>query len=275
MSINGLGAYYTHNYEVLGKGFLAERNSAVSSFEFMGNATAVSDSSDNGKRIGITTVGNRGYIAMYADSSTEQEPVVKVGDYEVRINDVNPSNATKMEMFALMSYMDDKGITNNQGMKSFNKMTAYSSQAEYNGYCRGIYDENVAWTLERDWIGILSNAKETFMNNFQTYQQGLECQRLIDSLKRWNGNSLEADEEVEKIDYKKIINGRRNEIYEKIKNGDTEQSFQIGGSSFTEKEWDKLLEEVDDVTEETREEMREEHQKRYEKVLEEKEDNKF
>ena len=49
------------------------------------------------------------------------------------------------------------------------------------------------------------------------------------------------------MDYQRIISERRNEIYEKLKNGDTEESFQIGGSSFTEKEWDKLLSEVDAV----------------------------
>ena len=33
-------------------------------------------------KIGITTVGDKGYIAMYANSSTERVQVVKVGDYE-------------------------------------------------------------------------------------------------------------------------------------------------------------------------------------------------
>ena len=73
-----------------------------------------------------------------------------------------------------------------------------------------------------------------------------------------------------KMDYQRIISERRNEIYEKLKNGDTEESFQIGGNSFTEKEWDKLLSEVDDITEEMREAMREEHQKRFAETVEEK-----
>ena len=75
------------------------------------------------------------------------------------------------------------------------------------------------------------------------------------------------------MDYQRIISERRNEIYEKLKNGDTEESFQIGGSSFTEKEWDKLLSEVDDITEEMREAMREEHQKRFTETVEEKTPN--
>lgn len=265
MGINGVGSFYAQNYDVPNRGRATRGKTSVDDFASMGSATSLSESSDNGKRIGLTAVGNVGYIAMYADSSTEQDPIVKVGDYEVRVKDVNPNNATKMEMFALMSYMDDKGLTNNTGMKSFNKMTAYSSQAEYNGYCSGIYDENAAWTLERDWIGILGNAKETFFSIPQTYNQGLECEKIIENLKKWSDTSSDD----ENTDYQKILSERKNEIYEKVKNGDTEESFQIGGSSFTEKEWDKLLAEVDDITEEMREAMREEHEKRFAEAVKE------
>ena len=266
MGINGVGSFYAQNYDVPNRGRATRGKTSVDDFASMGSATSLSESSDNGKRIGLTAVGNVGYIAMYADSSTEQDPIVKVGDYEVRVKDVDPNNATKMEMFALMSYMDDKGLTNNTGMKSFNKMTAYSSQAEYNGYCSGIYDENAAWTVERDWIGILGNAKETFFSIPQTYNQGLECEKIIENLKKWSDTSSDD----ENTDYQKILSERKNEIYEKVKNGDTEESFQIGGSSFTEKEWDKLLAEVDDITEEIREAMREEHEKRFAEAVEEK-----
>ena len=200
MSINGVSSYHVQNCAIQNRSRSAERNSSISDDEWIGNATSLSESSDNGKKIGVTTVGNIGYIAMYADSSTEQDPIIKVGDYEIRIKDVNPNNATKMEMFALMSYMDDKGLTNNQGMSSFSKMTAYSTQAEYNGYCSGIADENAAWTVERDWIGILGSAKETFLGNSQTYEQGLECEKLIGNLEKWNQvRSYSDTEAIDKI----------------------------------------------------------------------------
>ena len=265
MGIYGVGSFYAQNYDVQNRGRATRGKTSGDDFASMGSATSLSKSADNGKRIGLTAVGNVGYIAMYADSSTEQDPIVKVGDYEVRVKDVDPNNATKMEMFALMSYMDDKGLTNNTGMKSFNKMTAFSSQAEYNGYCSGIYDENAAWTVERDWIGILGNAKETFFSIPQTYNQGLECEKIIENLKKWSDTSSDD----ENTDYQKILSERKNEIYEKVKNGDTEESFQIGGSSFTEKEWDKLLSEVDDITEEMREAMRDEHEKRFAEAVKE------
>ncbi|MDE6627599.1 MAG: hypothetical protein K2K56_14685 [Lachnospiraceae bacterium] len=59
-----------------------------------------------------------------------------------------------------------------------------------------------------------------------------------------------------------MLSQRREEIYEKIKNNDTETSFQIGSQSFTVREWNKLLEQFDSVQEEIREQMREEQAKR-------------
>ncbi len=267
MGINGVDSYYTQDYATQKQD--TGHSISASEFELMDNATTSSESFGNGKPLGLTTVGNQGYIATYADSSTAQDPVIKVGDCEIHVNDVDPRNATKMEMFALLSYMEDKGLIRNRGMKSFNKMTAYASQAEYNGYCNGIYDENAAWTTKRDWTGILENAKGSFMCNPQTYKQGLECENIIENLGKWSVTFFTSGEEAETDEYWKIISDRKNEIYEKVKNGDTEETFQIGGSSFTEKEWDKLLSEVDDIMDEIREAMREEHQKRVEEATEE------
>lgn len=242
MGINGVGSYQAQNYATQNRNRSIERNWSGSKDKSIGNATSLSESSNNGEKIGVTAVGDKGYIAMYADSSTEQNPVIKVGDYEVRVKEVNPNNATKMEMFALMSYLDDQGFTNNQGMKSFNKMTAYASQAEYNGYCSGISDENTAWTEERDWIAILGNAKESFYNIPQTYEQGLECEKIIDNLKKYTGSSFHSDG-----DYISQIHKKIEEMQEKIDNDEVNESFQIGGQTFTVEEWDEFLKKFDSI----------------------------
>ena len=182
--------------------------------EFMGAATSRTTSSDKGENIGIMTIGDRGFIAKYADSSTEQDPIIKVGDYEVRVNDVDPHNATKIEMFALMSYMDDKGLIENTGMKSFNKMMAYGAQAEYNGFCSGLSDPNAAWTKNRDWTAILKSAKETYFGIPQAYHQGLNCQSIIEGLMRWTGT---------------------------IQDNNADKSI----GDYSEKEWDRMLSDVD------------------------------
>ena len=102
-------------------------NDSASKFTTMGSATQETTSSNNGKTIGVTTAGNTGLLAKYADSSTPAEPIIKVGDYEVRVNDVDPNNATELEMFALMSYMEDVGMIEKHGIASYSKMKAYDA----------------------------------------------------------------------------------------------------------------------------------------------------
>lgn len=48
-----------------------------------------------------------------------------------------------------------------------------------------------------------------------------------------------------KKDYSKFLEQYAEQIKEKIKNGETEPTFQIGGQSFTEEEWKKLVEKID------------------------------
>ena len=202
---------FNQSYQYGSYGTKASRGDDAFGKEFMGSATSHTTSSDKGENIGVMTIGNRGYIAKYADSSTEQNPVIKVGDYEVRVNDVDPKNATEIEMFALTSYMDDKGLTDNTGMKAFNKMRAYSKQAEYSGFCNNISDQGAVWTQKRDWTTILENAKESYYRMPQSYHHGLNCERIISALLGWSQG------------------------LQKKQNYD----------GYSEKEWDKMLSSVD------------------------------
>lgn len=59
-----------------------------------------------------------------------------------------------------------------------------------------------------------------------------------------------------------MISERKQEIYEKVKNNETEASFQIGSQSFTIKEWEKLLKQFDSAEEKIKEQMKEEQAKR-------------
>ncbi len=73
-------------------------------------------------------------------------------------------------------------------------------------------------------------------------------------------------------DFQSVITQRIEYLEEKIKNGDTETSYRIGASSFTEREWNKLMANVDEIQDDMRRLMREEHEKR-EKESKEKEKN--
>lgn len=66
------------------------------------------------------------------------------------------------------------------------------------------------------------------------------------------------------------ISARKNEIAEKLQKGETQESFEIGGCSFTNSEWDKLIGKVDSQIDEIKEEQKlrkekqEEQQEAYE-----------
>ena len=146
------------------------------------SAIRESTSSDNGRAIGVTAVGNIGYVARYADSSTPENPVIKIGDYEVLVNEVDPHNATQLEMFALLSYFDDTNQTNNTGMSSFSKLRSFAEIAEMNGLCEGIKNVNSFYNKTQNWEEIMYVIKEVFLGNPQTYEQALNCDKLIDIL---------------------------------------------------------------------------------------------
>lgn len=74
---------------------------------------------------------------------------------------------------------------------------------------------------------------------------------------------------------KELIAQRKKEILEKVKKGQTEESIPTGGGSFTEKEWDKLMERMDKSLENTKEEQKERFAKMKEEWEEQKEENKL
>jgi hypothetical protein len=162
-------------------GIISPKTTSDESFDInsiVENASPV----EKGKTIGLMTVGNLVYLAKYADSSTLDNPVVKIGDNEISVKDVNPSNATEMEMCALMSYLDDVGASGNHGMSSFSKMKAYGSQAEYNGVCSGIYDADSVMTKKQNWMEIIKNAKNIFASIPATYAQASNCENMLNAM---------------------------------------------------------------------------------------------
>ena len=68
------------------------------------------------------------------------------------------------------------------------------------------------------------------------------------------------------VKFKQMIN----EMYEKVKNGETEPTFQIGGRAFTLEEWEEFLENFDSIEAAVRELMREAQEERKEELEEQK-----
>ena len=156
----------------------------------IGDATREATADGDGKNIGVMTIGNQAYLAQYSKNSTPTNPIVKVGNYEVSVNDVDPENATEIEMFALMSHLDKTGQSKNEGMSSFSKMRTYSQQAERNGFCSGIADANEAWNNKRNWTEIIGNARQTYSQSLilEVYALTKNCDNLLDVMQKWIEN---------------------------------------------------------------------------------------
>ena len=83
--------------------------------------------------------------ARYAPHSTADNPIVRVtvkdGDewisYDVNVFEVDPHNASQLEIFALMSYADDQGISRTGNMGSYRQLQMYADNAQQNGYWEG------------------------------------------------------------------------------------------------------------------------------------------
>ncbi len=95
-------------------------------------------------------------------------------------------------------------------------------------------------------------------------------QSFIENLRNANEAKEKADTEskngLTKQDMMDVIRAEINEISEKLKDKNPEPTYQIGANSFTEKEWNQLIKEIDESQEELKEIMEEEKE-----IVEEKE----
>jgi len=125
------------------------------------------------EQLGFNVQGNNAYGSL--------------NNYEVSVNDVDPENATEIEMFALMSHLDKTGQSKNEGMSSFSKMRSYSQQAERNGFCNGIADTKEAWNSKRNWTEIIENARQTYSQSLipEVYALTRKCDNLLDVMYKW------------------------------------------------------------------------------------------
>ena len=66
------------------------------------------------------------------------------------------------------------------------------------------------------------------------------------------------------------ISEKKNEMEQKLKNGETEPTFSIGARSYTVKEWDKLIDKVDRNLDAVRKEQEQRREAQEKEALEEK-----
>lgn len=165
------------------------------------------DGSENdGKVIGLTMIpyGNTkesyGMKAQYAAESTPDNPVIQVTSnfggkqevYKVNVNDVDPRNASQLEMFALLSYSDDQGISDGGTFGSYHRMKTYADNAQMNGYWEGNENWDSFANAKHDWIAIMNRMTDDY-SGAGVYSQYLSGQKLVEALSHFSIQHVDFD----------------------------------------------------------------------------------
>lgn len=134
-----------------------------------------------------------GMKAQYAAESTPDNPVIQVTSnyggqwvsYNVNVNEVDPRNASQLEMFALLSYSDERGISDGGTFGSYHQMKVYADNAQANGYWEG----NGSWddfvNAKQDWLSLMMQMADDY-SRAGIYSQSLNCQKLEGTLSHFN-----------------------------------------------------------------------------------------
>lgn len=141
-----------------------------------------------------------GMKAQYAAEYTPDNPVIQVTSnyggewvsYKVNVNEVDPRNASQIEMFALLSYSDDQGISDGESFGSYNRMKVYTDNAKMNGHWEGNDNWEDFINAKHDWIDIMTGMTEDY-SHAGVYSQYLNAQKLLGTLSHFSIRHVDFD----------------------------------------------------------------------------------
>lgn len=152
-----------HRYQAAGNSRASEETVYV-------GAVTEAASEDEGIFLGLTMIPEEGSSVVYgmramlSEESTPDKPIVQIISnldgkkevYNIDISQVDPQNATRMEMFALCSYEDKYGTGTGSTFGSFKTLQIYEETAKQNGCTKQIDVSISAWeqfrTEKVDWV---------------------------------------------------------------------------------------------------------------------------
>jgi len=169
--------------------FYAKLNNAQANYMKTSKAAEITTEKNNSEVIGLTMLPadaygmSYGMRAQYAANSTKENPIIQVTSnyggetvsYNVNINEVNPKNASQLEMFALCSYADDQRMSEAGTFGSYQKMKYYADNAQYNGYFNGLGSYESILGGKYNWTSMVSRMMTDYLNAgiYNQYHDGL------------------------------------------------------------------------------------------------------
>ncbi|MDO5575260.1 MAG: hypothetical protein Q4G60_14920 [bacterium] len=198
---------------------------ALTSVGFANGASASVFKADN------YTDDNPQYLVKYWDENGD------IQEYAVNPKEVDPSNASYIEMLAYSTYSDVQGYTTNAYRDFMSAAGGTSADLEYDS--SNINEKRNFKLMVQEFMQMQYDA-----GNLSGYTSNKQFYEYMDSTDS-------------KMNFSKALEQYGEQIKEKIKNGETEPTYQIGGQSFTETEWKKLIEKIDKDIEKIQEEQAE------------------
>ena len=185
----------TENYMLEREVYEKTGNNKIDSFySELTSAAEKSQSHAVGNALSLTmipydTTTSYGMMAFNSDKSTSEDPIIKIscnygGDqryYDVHVNEVDPRNASAIEMFALCAYMDENEATDAGAFGSYNKLHVMGLNASMLGDFVNLSDSS-NFNVKTDWIKMLKEMAITYLNIPETFDQSLLANKLVNDL---------------------------------------------------------------------------------------------
>ena len=132
--------------------------------------------------------------AKYAEDDSEDNPVIKVNvtkpngkeEYLININEVNPRNASEIEMFALCSYADAKGIGTGGTFGSWQTLNYYRDNASHNGYFELSNGTDSFQNVKQDWMKMVRVMMKDYMDA-GLFKQSMDGRGLLGIFEKMEG----------------------------------------------------------------------------------------
>ena len=129
---------------------------------------------------------------MYAEDYSEENPVIKVNvtrqgkteEYRININEVNPRNASEIEMFALCNYADAKGIGTGGTFGSWQTLNYYRDNASHNGYFELANGIDSFKSVKQNWMKMVRLMMKDYMEA-GLFKQSLDGKGLLGIFERY------------------------------------------------------------------------------------------
>ena len=176
-------------------------------------------------------------------------------------------NAPEKVKQAFMEAAEETGYNEGERMDYLSQVFIHQVENRQNGVAdyTDVFGSSIASALQaaREILYDLENPLMPISQRGENVAKYIEQEKafyraFIERLEKSTGAEIDAEETM---DYAEILEEKINEIFVKVQDGDTEPTYQIGSQSFTEKEWDELMEKYDSVQEAIRAIMQEEKER--------------